>query len=171
MHRMESNIFTTLGLLLGSLVQLFFELVQLAGQYALWIVWIVWWLFGVNWKRAWHVLAIGGWAPVVFLSLIAALVWSRIAPGACASCGLPNFWNQLAYVGLLVGIALFCGWLQGVFHWTPPEISFDPPVHAHGNGHDHVHGHEHGQDHGHEHGHDHGHGHHHHHEHGHGHGH
>jgi hypothetical protein len=48
---------------------------------------------------------------------------------------IPNFWWQLGGVGLLVGTALFCGWLQGVLGWTPEEIDLEPPVHAAAHGH------------------------------------
>jgi hypothetical protein len=143
------EILQTLGELLGNLVQLGRELFALAWHYILILVWVVWWLWGVNWRRAWPFLAQGAWAPLVLLIIISALVWSRITPGPCECLGIvvvPNFWWQLGYVGLLVAIALFCGWLQGVFHWAPAEISLEPPVHGHSHGHDH--GHSHG-DHGH----------------------
>jgi hypothetical protein len=54
---------------------------------------------------------------------------------------------------MLAAIALFCGWLQGVFQWAPADVDLSPPVHAHeAHHHDHDHGHSHG-DHGHSHGH------------------
>lgn len=115
------------------------ELLELATNHALAIIWIAWWLWGVNWKKAWSVLGQGGWAPLVLLSILTAIVWSAIAPGGCPSCGLPNFWYQLLYVAGLVGVAFLCGWLQGVFGWAPAEIDLDPPAHGHGHG-----GHDHG---------------------------
>src|SRR3712207_7152335 len=33
--------------------------------------------------RSWPVLARGGWAPVVLLMIVSALVWSQIAPSTC----------------------------------------------------------------------------------------
>jgi hypothetical protein len=116
-------------------------LLQLVGHFALWIIWIAWWLFAVDWRKNWSVLARGGWAPVVLLGITTALVWSRILPSDCPSCGLANFWWQLGYVGMLFGVAFLCGWLQGVFGWAPPEINFEP-VHGHIREHDdHGHGH------------------------------
>ena len=87
-------------------------------------------------------LAQGAWAPVVFIMIVAAFVWSQIAPSACDCLTIvrvPNFWWQLGGVGLLGATALFCGWLQGVFGWHPPELSLEPPAPVH----DHHHGHAH----------------------------
>jgi hypothetical protein len=35
-------------------------------------------------------------------------------------------------------LTLFCGWLQGVLGWTPPEIELEPPAAPVGH-HDHGH--------------------------------
>jgi hypothetical protein len=118
-------------------------LVDHRGLVLLLIAWIVWWLWAVNWKHAWPVLARGGWAPLVLLMVMAALVWSRLAPGQENFPGLivsADFWWKLGGVGIAVAVALFCGWLQGYFAWTPPEIELEPPAHAApGHGHDHGH--------------------------------
>jgi len=106
---------------------------------ALLILWVAWWLWAVNWKKAWAVLAEGGWAPLILLMLMVALVWSRLAPSSCSCLGfvsVPNFWWQLGEVGLFVAVALFCGWLQGYYGWTPAEINLEPPAPA---DHDHAH--------------------------------
>ena len=86
----------------------------------------------------------GAWLPLVLLILLSALVWSQMAPADCDCLGfvtVPNFWWQLGEMGLLVGLTLFCGWLQGYFGWYPAEVSLGPPApghgHAHGNGHAH----------------------------------
>jgi hypothetical protein len=138
-----ARIFTTLEQLIGNLALLGWEILQLGAYWALLILWVAWWIGAVDWRRAWPVLGRGGWAPLVLLWIAAALVWSRISPSDCPY--LANFWWQLGYVGMLLGIALICGWLQGVFGWAPAEISFDPPAHhddhGHGHGHDH-HGHD-----------------------------
>jgi len=42
---------------------------------------------------------------------------------------------QLGGVGLLVAVTLLCGWLQGVFGWTPAEINLEPVEEA-GAGHE-----------------------------------
>jgi hypothetical protein len=105
------------------------------------LVWVAWWLLAVNWRKTWPVLARGGWAPVVLLVLMAALVWSRLAPATVPLYPggvMPNFWWQLVVVGLLAASALFCGWLQGVVGRVPPEISYEPPA-APAHGHDHGH--------------------------------
>jgi len=141
------DILHTLGDLLRNLTQLGYDLLALGWQHILIILWVVWWLWAVNWRRAWPVLRQGAWAPLVLLVLATALVWSRIAPAPCDCLVLvtvPNFWWQLGYVGMLVAIAFFCGWLQGVLQWAPAEISLDPPAHGHhdGDGHgDHSHSH------------------------------
>jgi hypothetical protein len=105
-----------------------------------WLVWCVWWLWGVNWRKAWPMLAEGGWAPVVLLMIIASLAWAMIdaRPGHIVGLVyLANGWWQLGNVLALATLALLCGWLQGYFAWTPPEISVEPPppehdvLHAH----------------------------------------
>ena len=95
-------------------------------------LWCAWWLCCVNWKKTWPVLAGGGWAPVLLLMLVAALAWSRIFPASCNCLGFPiaNFIWQLGSVTALVLVALFCGWLQGRFGWTPPDVSFEPAATA-----------------------------------------
>ena len=103
-------------------------------------LWCAWWLGAVNWKKAWPVLAQGAWVPVVLLMLMATMAWSRIAPGPCDCLGsvkVPGPWWQLGAVCALVALALFCGWVQGYFGWTPPEVSVEPPPAAHGDGHAH----------------------------------
>jgi hypothetical protein len=108
-----------LGIFLGLVLQLVFS-------WSLLIVWVAWWLWGVNWRKVWPVLAQGAWVPVVLLTIVAALVWSELAPGS-------SFLWRLADTMLLVAVALFCGWLQGVMGWTPAEIDLEPaaPVAAH----------------------------------------
>jgi hypothetical protein len=141
----EPGIWQTLGTLAGSLGTLFVQLSSLGMHWVLWILWVVWWLFAVNWKKGCSALSIGGWAPLVLLMLLTSLVWSQLQPSS-ADWGfvtLPNFWWQLGYVGMLVGIAFICGWLQGVYHLAPAELDLNPPAHGHGH-HDHGHhGHEH----------------------------
>jgi len=124
----------TLGQFLG-------ELLLLGLSWALLIAWLAWWLWGVNWKKAWPVLAQGAWVPAVLLIVLAALVWSQIASSDSLLFGFikPTFWSLLACAGLLAGTALFCGWLQGVFGWTPAEVRVEPPPPAHHHGHHHGH--------------------------------
>jgi hypothetical protein len=103
-------------------------------------LWCVWWLFAVEWQKAWPVLARGGWAPIVLLVLVIAYAWSQISPGGCTFgfVRLAHLWAHLAAVGGLTLLALFCGWLQGYMHWAPAEVPIEPPGHgsaAHGHGH------------------------------------
>lgn len=103
--------------------------------------WTAWWLFGVNWSRAWAFLAGGAWVPLSVLIVVSALVWSQITPSDCACLGfavVPNFWWQLGGIGLVTAVTLFYGWLQGVMFWTPHEIELEPSGE---HGHDHAHGH------------------------------
>lgn len=138
------ELWQTLGQLVVTLGTLIVELLQLALRWSLLIAWVAWWLWGVNWKKAWAALAQGAWAPVLLLILAAALVWSRLAPGTCDCFGvrIPNFWWQLGGVSLLAALTLLCGWLQGFFGWTPAEVHLEPPAAA-DHGHDHGHGHAH----------------------------
>lgn len=104
-------------------------------------LWCAWWLWGVNWKSAWGVLARGGWVGVVLLTFLSALAWSQIFPVSRSVWGVavPNFWWQLAACSALALVALFCGWLQDQLGWTPAEVSFDPPE-SHGDHGHHGHG-------------------------------
>src|SRR5437764_451168 len=119
----------------------FFPVVQLLIPV---VLWMAFWLFAVNWNNAWPTLREGAWAPVVLLGLLAAIVWSQLLPGPCCPfvAALPNFWWQLGVVALLIGCALFAGWLQGVLHYSPVEVSAEPPAH-----HDHAGDHHHAPDH------------------------
>jgi hypothetical protein len=104
-------------------------------------LWCAWWLWGVNWKKAWPMLAAGGWAPVVLLMIVATLVWSRLSQGpwSLGAVVVPNVWWQLGGVCVLAAIALLCGWLQGWFGWTPAEISLEPPAEHDDHGHHEAH--------------------------------
>jgi hypothetical protein len=138
-QRPVPDIFYTLLSLAQNLGALAVEILQLALAWALLIAWLAWWLLAVDWKKTWPVLAGGAWAPVALLLFIAALVWSRLAP-QCPWAGfehLPTFWWQLGAVAIVAALTLFCGWLQGVFGWTPAEISLEPPPPPAGDGHGH----------------------------------
>jgi hypothetical protein len=127
-----AEIFHTLGELFLVLGKLIVELLAFGLQWLLLIFWVAWWLAAVNWKKAWPVLAGGGWVVVTVLTVIAAFVWSQLAPSTPTVAGLvlPAFWWQLGASALIVGSALFAGWLQGVLGWTPTEIDLEPPTHA-----------------------------------------
>lgn len=99
-----------------------------------WVLWMVWWLFGVNWHKAWPMLADGGWVPAVLLAVVASFAWATIDSRPCNCLGfmtVSNGWWQLGYVSTLAALALVCGWLQGYFAWTPAEISVEPPPVSH----------------------------------------
>ena len=137
-----AGVFQSLWQIVLDLGSLSVELLALALTWSLLIAWVAWWLLAVNWTKAWPVLARGAWAPLVLLMLVSALVWSRISPTDCGCLGfvtIPNFWWQLGAVGLLAAVTFFCGWLQGLFHWAPAEISLEPPApdpsHGHAHGH------------------------------------
>jgi hypothetical protein len=110
-------------------------ILALALRWGLVLAWLAWWLWGVNWKKVWPVLAQGAWAPLVLLIILAALTWSSLDPVACDCLGfvtLPTFWWQLLGVCLLVGLTFLCGWLQGMFGWEPVDVNLEPPLPAHG---------------------------------------
>jgi hypothetical protein len=143
-----AELWDTLGQLVVNLGTLLVLLLALALRWSLVIAWLAWWLFAVDWKKVWPVLARGAWAPVLLLLLIVALVWAQLEPAEGTFLGVvsvPNFWWQLGGVSVLTAVALLCGWLQGVFGITPPEISVEPVI-PHGMGHEHpvgtLHGHE-----------------------------
>ena len=129
-----------LTVLFSTFAALFVKLASLGFHWIVWIVWASVCLWAINWKKARHVLSIGGWAPAILMMLLIAIVWSRLDVRAGPSfLPLPNFWWQLVYVVSLGCLAMFCGWLQTVFHWTPHDINLNPPAHAPGG--DHGHGH------------------------------
>ena len=105
------------------------------------VAWCAWWLGAVNWRKCWPALARGAWVPVLLLAVVAVMVWARLQATDYPLLGLtvPNGWWQAGGVAGLVAVALFCGWLQGYYGWTPPEISVEPTPHAHGHGHHHGH--------------------------------
>jgi hypothetical protein len=108
------------------------------------VLWCAFWLWAVNWKTTWKVLAQGGWVPLLLLLVMAAAAWSRVAPASISFLDLfliPSFWWQLGVVLLWTGLAMFCGWLQGYLHLTPYQVEIEPQPAAHGHGGDHGHGH------------------------------
>jgi hypothetical protein len=136
---MEPSLWQTLGQLFAVLGQLAVQLLELGAHWLLLIFWVAWWLCAVNWQKLWPFLARGGWAPLVLLILMVSFAWSIIQPTPPEFLdGIPTFWWQLGYVSVLVGLALFCGWLQGLLGWTPAEIDLEPPVHDEAGGHTHA---------------------------------
>lgn len=131
-----------LGHQLGAVFYTLGQLLHAAGAaFPLWpllLVWVVVWLLAVNWQKLGPVLRGGGWAPAVLLLVMAALVWSQLTPEAdpwVIVPPLPRFWWQLEVMAELALLALFCGWLQGLLRWGPPEIDLTPaaaPAHDHG---------------------------------------
>lgn len=99
---------------------------------------VVWFLLAVDWKKAWPVLAAGGWAPLVLIGLMGAYVWTLVWP---RDLHLPlgyldnGLWQFLA-AALLIGVVLLCGWLQSRWGHAPPEFNLDEPAH-HGGDHGH----------------------------------
>jgi hypothetical protein len=107
-------------------------------------LWVIFWLGTVNWRKAWPILAHGGWAPVLLLALMSAMVWSRLDTRSWDRLSfvvIPPFWWQLIGVAILVALALICGWLQVFLGWTPPEIAVEPPPADHGHHAHDLHGH------------------------------
>lgn len=108
-------------------------------------LWCAWWLWAVNWKTVWPVLARGGWVAVLLGVFVAALAWASLFPRLLwitPVVAVSNFWWQLGAVAALVVVALLCGWLQERLGWAPAEVSFDTPV-PHGHGGHVAHGHDH----------------------------
>jgi hypothetical protein len=125
------------------------------------LLWFVFCLLAINWKKMWPTLAEGAWAPAVLVVIFAAILWSQVHAVNVTLFGflvIGNFWWQLGALGLLTGAALFAGWVQTRYSWTPIEIATEPPAHGPGHGHehghhdhdhhDHAHGHDHNPDHG-----------------------
>jgi hypothetical protein len=134
-----ADLFDTLRQLLLLILKLGSEVGTLLLHWWVVLLWIAWWLWGVNWQKAWPVLSRGAWIPFGLVVVLAALAWSQIMPSTRTVLGtitLLNFWWQLTACAALAATALFCGWLQGVMHWTPAEVDVEPPAHVeHGHGH------------------------------------
>src|SRR5262245_27628023 len=116
---------------MGLLLKLTGEIGAVALRWWLVLLWIAWWLWAVNWSKAWPVLSRGAWVPFVLVVVLAALAWSQVAPSSGTLFGvlaLTNFWWQLVASAALAATALFCGWLQGLMGWTPTDVSL--AVHA-----------------------------------------
>jgi hypothetical protein len=126
---------------LGYLLVVFGQfLLVLLSKWTLILVGMAWCLWGINWRKAWPVLAEGAWLPFVLLGVTIAIVWSQVAPGPGHCLGglliVPNFWWQLGDVTLLALMALFCGYVQTKCGWAPAELDLEPPAAAaHGHGH------------------------------------
>jgi hypothetical protein len=126
-----TELWETLLQLVTILGRLLSELTLLALSWSLLVAWLAWWLWGVSWPRVWRVLAEGAWVPVLLLIIVGALAWSQLAPSNCVCFGsvtVPNFWWQLGSLSLLAAVTLLCGWLQGVFGWTPAELNLESPA-------------------------------------------
>jgi len=123
-----AELFETFWQLILVLVRLLAELGSLALHWWVVLLWFAWWLWGVNWQKAWPMLKQGAAIPLALLVVLVALAWSQIAPGTSSYIPLPNFWWQLVAVAALAASALFCGWLQGITGWTPADVEVDPPV-------------------------------------------
>lgn len=97
----------------------------------------LWCLFGINWCKAWPVLAAGGWIPLVLVAWMTAYIWSLVNPRPITVAGIrfSNYWWHILAVVILTGVGLFSGWLQTVYGWEPATVSLDPPE-DHGHGHD-----------------------------------
>jgi hypothetical protein len=115
-------------------------MVQTIGIWLAIAAWCVWWLWGVDWRKAWPALASGGWSPALLILIVSAVVWATVSPGEWViseGFKVPHFWRHVGGVAALAGLALFCGWLQGRLGWAPAEIAIEPP----GSGSEHGHGH------------------------------
>jgi hypothetical protein len=103
-------------------------------------LWCAWWLWCADWSKLWPTLAAGAWAPAVLFVLVGGAVWGRLDPNGFGAPGYVVAAHVAAAAGLAC-VAMFCGWLQGVFGWTPPEFPVHPAPAAHGHDHGHGHGH------------------------------
>jgi hypothetical protein len=121
------------------------------------LAWIGFWLFAVNWSKAFPILRRGGAIGVLLAMFIAVLVWGSVAPpegGTHSLLGLAvsNYAGKFMYVTMLACMALLCGSVQmsgalGRLAEFPEPVADD----HHGHGHDGHHQHDthHGLDHGH----------------------
>ncbi|MCA9064639.1 MAG: hypothetical protein KDA96_16320 [Planctomycetaceae bacterium] len=145
--------------LIQSVVNLFWSLRDVVVSLVLVIVpflpiaaWVAFWLFAVNWAKAFPILRRGGYIGLVLLMLVAVLVWGAVAPpegGTHLLMGLTvsNFVGKFIFVTTLTCIALICGSVQlsgalGRFGVFPEEPADDHGHGGHGGHDDHGHGHD-----------------------------
>jgi hypothetical protein len=81
-----AELFQTFIELITVFLRLVVEVLALGLTWSFLLFWFAWWLWAVNWKKAWHVLGEGGWAPVALVCLMVAGVWSQLRPVRCRSC-------------------------------------------------------------------------------------
>ena len=108
---------------------------------------VAWVAFAIDWRKMWPALRGGAAIPLVLIATMSAFVWGFLSPREATFLGnsVPNFAWQLIASALLLGLFLFCGWLQMRYSWSPPEIELEPAnVHGHGHGHDDHHQTQHG---------------------------
>jgi hypothetical protein len=115
------------------------EFGRVALRYLPAVVLFVWCLWAVNWRKAWPILAEGGWVPLVLIAVMAAVVWSLVFPSNVIVFGFIPVANGLwqgGAVAVLTCMVLACAWLQTRAAWYPPDISLEPPpaapLHDHG---------------------------------------
>jgi hypothetical protein len=126
----DSALIDALGRLVADFAQLAILILGFLAEHLLVVAWFTWWLLAVNWARLWEFLAQGGWVVLLLTMLAGAAAWSQIAPSDYECLGfvtISNFWWQLTAVTLLALETLFCGWLQGITGWQPPQIDLEPP--------------------------------------------
>jgi hypothetical protein len=102
-------------------------------------LWCAWWLWCVDWKKLWPVLASGAWVPAVLFVAMGGAVWTQLDPRDLTWPGyyVPSLAWHLAGALLLAAVAMLCGWLQGVLAWAPPEFPVHPVPALHGHDHGH----------------------------------
>ena len=154
------DLFSSLVNVLWSLLDVVVNLLRVILPWLPLLGWVGFWIFAVNWAKAFPILRRGGFIGVVLLMFVAVLVWAAVAPpdnGKHLMLGLSvdNPSGKFIYVTMLTCIALLCGSAQlsgsfGRLGEFPEEPAADDDVHAHndqGHGHDDDHG---GHDHGHD---------------------
>jgi hypothetical protein len=105
---------------------------------------LAWCLWAIDWRKAWPVLASGGWMPLVLIAVMTGAVALCIWPSDLLILGLfraPNGLWQFGAAGLLVGIVLLCGSLQARSDYVPPQFDLDEPAHGHAHHDPHSHAH------------------------------
>lgn len=156
---LRAGFVNSMVLLWQSFVTLFLALIGVLNSLVLaisanWelVAWVAFWTLVVRWPDVREQLRKGAWAAAFLLYFIAALTW-----GLCSEpyyIYFPSILEKFFIAGLWVALAFFCGWVQDLFLWTPPEVEIvGPPegpavAHAHGgHGHDdHGHSGSHGHD-------------------------
>src|SRR5436305_1979982 len=67
------------------------------------VAFAAWCLWGVDWRRAWPILAVCGWVPLVLIGIMTGVVWAFVFPSAALVSGIGKLPTGLYTIDLASG--------------------------------------------------------------------